>query len=145
MNFVHFEPWSLIDQLQRDFGRRAQRTAARADGEAVADWTPPVDIVEFRDRIVVRADVPGVDPADIDVSLDDGTLAVSGKRQRDADTDAEGLCRYERSSGRFFRRFTLPEAVDVDGITARCDNGTLQVVIPKQPEAQARRISVEAA
>ena len=145
MNFVRFEPWSLYDQLQNRPGHPARRDAAGAAAGATADWTPPVDVVELRDRFVVRADVPGVDPADIEVSLDDGILAVSGDRRREQDADVEGLRRYERSVGRFFRRFTLPETADADGITARCNNGILEVVIPKQPEVRARRIIVEAA
>lgn len=145
MNFVRFEPWSVFDRLQSEFGRPAQGDITGSDANPVADWTPPVDIVEFKDRFVVRADVPGVDPADIDVSLVDGVLAVSGDRRREQDTAVEGLRRYERSTGRFLRRFTLPETVDADGITARCVNGILEVVIPKQPEVLARRITVEAA
>jgi HSP20 family protein len=145
MSFVRFEPWSLFDQFHSDVDRPARRDAARAEADPGAGWAPPVDIVELKDRFIVRADVPGVDPADLDVSLDDGVLAVSGDRQREQDSEVEGLRRYERSTGRFLRRFTLPRTVDAEGITARCNNGILEVVIPKQPEVRARRIDIEAA
>ena len=142
MNLVRFEPWSLIDQLHRDLNRSLVRPASTAD---LADWTPAVDIVEQSDRFVVRADVPGVEPGDIDVSMDKGVLMIAGERKAEEQSEVEGVRSYERRSGRFFRRFTLPETADADGITAKGINGTLEISIPKQPEVQARRITVEAA
>ncbi|MDH3545843.1 MAG: Hsp20/alpha crystallin family protein [Gammaproteobacteria bacterium] len=146
MNLVRFEPWSIIDQLHRDLSRSAQRGFATGNGEnAVVDWVPAVDIVEHKDRFVVRADVPGVDPAAIDVSMDAGILSVSGERHAEDRSDVDGVQRYERSSGRFYRRFTLPETAAAEGITAKSANGILEISIPKLPEVQARRIKVEAA
>ena len=142
MNLVRFEPWSLIDQFHRDLNRSLVRPGSAT---GVADWTPAVDIVEQNDRFVVRADVPGVEPADIDVSMDKGVLTIAGERKAEEQSEADGVRRYERVSGRFFRRFTLPETADADGITARGANGILEISIPKQPEVQARRITVEAA
>ena len=146
MSLVRFEPWSLFDQLHRDFGRSPLRSLGGADqSDAISDWLPAVDVIEHKDRFVVRADVPGVDPADIDVSMDNGVLSVSGERLAEDRSDAEGVQRYERASGRFYRRFTLPETADAAGITARSANGILEISIPKLPEVQARRITVEAA
>ena len=146
MNLVRFEPWSLFDQLHRDLGRSSLRALSAANGtEAVADWRPAVDIVEEQDRFLVRADVPGVDPAAIEVSMDKGVLSVAGERKAEDRSEVDGVERYERVTGRFRRRFTLPETADADGITARSANGILEISIPKQPEVQARRINVEAA
>ena len=146
MNITRFEPWSFVDLLHRDLDRLATR---RLQGEnsdnPVTSWVPAVDIIEEKDRFVVRADVPGVDPADIDVSMDAGALTVSGVRHADEQSDGDGIKRFERLTGRFFRRFTLPETTDAENITARSRNGILEVSIPKQPEVQARRITVEAA
>lgn len=144
MNLVHFEPWSIGDLMNRDFGRSALRQLATGNGESsVADWTPAVDIVEHKDRFIVRADVPGVDPAAIDVSMDGGVLSVSGERQTEDRGEVDGVQRYERISGRFYRRFTLPETADAEGITAKSANGILEISIPKQPEVRARRITVQ--
>lgn len=146
MSLVHFEPWSIADLINRDFGRSALRQPATGNGESsIADWTPAVDIIEHKDRFIVRADVPGVDPADIDVSMDGGVLGVSGERLAEDRSEADGVQRYERVSGRFYRRFTLPETADAESITAKSANGILEISIPKQPEIRARRIAVESA
>ena len=79
------------------------------------------------------------------VDMEDGALTISGERQTEKPEDAEGVRRFERVSGRFYRRFALPETADADGIVARSANGILEVSIPKQPEVQPRRITVEAA
>ena len=77
--------------------------------------------------------------------MDNGILSVTGERHPVASEDDGAVQRIERATGRFYRRFTLPESVDAEAITARCQNGILEVKIPKAPEIQARRISVEAA
>jgi len=146
MNLVRFDPWSIADFMQRDFDRLASRRNQLSDSETdVADWTPAVDITEEKGRFVLRADVPGVDPANIEVSMDDGVLSVSGERQAEERGEADGMQRYERVTGRFYRRFTLPDSADAEGIKARSSNGILEIEIPKLPELQARRITVEAA
>ncbi len=149
MNITRFEPWNLFDVLQRDVdqlgGRRATLGVRDDNGQSVADWTPAVDIVEEKDRFVLRADVPGVNPEDIDINMENGVLSVSGRRVEESSEDTEGARRIERLSGKFYRRFTLPEAADADAISAKSNNGILEVVIPKQPEVRARRIAVEAA
>ena len=149
MNITRFEPWSLFDVMQRDLDRMAGRRIAYADrddnGHSVADWVPAVDVVEQKDRFVLRADVPGVKPEDIDVNMENGVLSVSGQRTEETTEEAEGIRRIERLSGRFYRRFTLPETANAEAISAKSANGILEVVIPKQPEIKARRITVEAA
>jgi HSP20 family protein len=146
MNIARFEPWSYLDLLHRDLDRMVgSRGAGRDSQDPVADWVPAVDIIEEKTRFVLRADVPGVNPEDIDVSMDNGVLSVSGERHAIAGDDEPGVQRIERATGRFYRRFTLPDTADADAITARCQNGILEVAIPKAPEIQARRITVEAA
>lgn len=145
MNITRFEPWSFVDLLQGDVDRAANpRSRSSATGNR-RHWLPAVDIIEEKARFLLRADVPGVDPADIDVAMDNGILTVSGVRHAEERSEDAGMQRVERSSGRFYRRFTLPESVDTDGITAKVRNGILELIIPKQPEVQARRIEVEAA
>jgi HSP20 family protein len=150
MNVTRFEPWSLINRLHRDLGYLDQ-IAARGFGfgqengeQTVADWVPAIDIIEEKERFVLRADLPGVSASDIDISMDKGLLTISGERRQEKSEQAEGLHRVERATGRFYRRFSLPETVDADGIAAKSVNGILEVAIPKQPHVQARRIAVEA-
>ena len=144
MNIARFEPWTFLDLLHRDLDSLAGQRRVTADSQ-VTDWAPAVDVMEEKDRFLLRADVPGVAAEDIDVSMDAGVLNLSGERRTEKKSDDSGVQRIERPTGRFFRRFTLPETADADGITARCSNGILEVSIPKMPEVQARRISVEAA
>lgn len=146
MNMTRFEPWSIVDLLHRDLDRLAARRMAGGDGDAVVtDWVPAVDIIEEKERFVLRADVPGVDPADIEVAMDAGVLSIAGQRHLEARDEDAGLQRMERASGRFFRRFSLPDTADAENIKAQCRNGILEVSIPKQPQVQARRIEVHAA
>lgn len=138
MRMARFEPWSTLDLMHRDFNRLATNAVDK-------QWLPAVDIIEESGRFVLRADVPGVAPEDIDVSLDGGILTISGVRSAEARDEGASIMRSERSAGRFSRRFTLPETTDAETVAARCNNGILEVSIPKQPEVQPRRIRVEAA
>jgi len=144
MNIARFEPWSVVDLLHRDLDRIANRRFGQNDTEnSVADWVPAVDIVEEKDRFVLHADVPGVKPEDIDVSMDNGVLTVSGERRHEGVSEEDGYRRVERAHGRFLRRFTLPDTADAESITAKSSNGILEVSIPKQPTVQSRRITVQ--
>ena len=146
MKMTRFEPWSIVDLMQGDLQRFPTHRLRQNDVERpAADWAPAVDIIEEKDRFVLRADVPGVAPGDIEISMDAGVLNVSGERHSESPDEEAGVRRVERASGRFFRRFTLPESADASGITAKSSNGILEVAIPKLPEVQARRIEVQAA
>ena len=149
MNITRFEPWSLVNLLHQDLdqiaGRRFGLASGDNNGSSVADWVPAVDIVEEKDRYVLRADVPGVKPEDIDVNMENGVLTVSGERHHESTEEAEGMRRVERVSGKFYRRFNLPDTADAEEISAKSAIGILEVRIPKQPEVQARRITVESA
>ena len=145
MNVTRFEPWSLLNLMQRDFERTAGHNGAEDAGTSAADWIPAVDIFEENDRFVLKADLPGVSPDDIDVNMDDGVLSLSGERTHESSSEIDGLRRVERSSGKFYRRFSLPETANAEDISARSANGILEISIPKVPRIQARRITVEAA
>lgn len=147
MNVTRFEPWNLVNLLHRDLDQLAERRFGRLSAEenSVFDWMPAVDIVEEKNRFVLRADLPGVNVEDIDVRMENGVLSIAEERHREAAEEVDGVQRFERSTGKFFRRFSLPETADAENISARSSNGILEVSIPKQPEVQARRIAVEAA
>ena len=125
-------------------GRRCGRIDDDSDYR-VAAWSPAVDIVEEKERFVLRADVPGVDPDAITLSTDKGVLSLAGERTRETSDDVDGVKRYERRSGKFRRQFTLPESADAEAISARSANGILEIIIPKLAQVQARHITVEAA
>jgi HSP20 family protein len=147
MNVIRYEPFGFVNRLHRDLDRLLGSSAALADDTSgvTSDWLPAVDIKEEADGFVIHADVPGVDPKDIDVTLEKGILTIRGQRKSEAREEQDGYRRVERVSGQFFRRFSLPDAAAQDGVEAKYANGVLEVRIPKQPQVQPRRIKVAAA
>ncbi|HJR74717.1 MAG TPA: Hsp20/alpha crystallin family protein [Luteimonas sp.] len=109
---------------------------------ATAQWTPRVDIKEEAERFVIYADLPGIDPQDIELQMDKGILSIKGERKNESATDTERYSRIERRAGSFHRRFALPDSADADGIAATGKNGVLEISIPKKPETTPRRIQV---
>ena len=147
MALGRYEPWNVFSQLHQLNGRinhifDTHAANANADSAATADWVPPADITELKDRFVLRFDVPGVNTDAIEITLEQGVLTISGARERDSQTGEVERTRVERPSGRFHRRFTLPDTADTANVQATGRNGVLEVVIPKQAKAQRRRIAV---
>ncbi|MHB8425192.1 MAG: Hsp20/alpha crystallin family protein [Gammaproteobacteria bacterium] len=147
MNLIRYEPWNLVSQLHNEMNRLFDRNLGTLDGDAslaATDWVPAVDIKEEPERFVIHADIPGVDPKEIEVTMEDGTLTIRGARKSESREERDGFRRVERVSGQFFRRFTLPDTADSEGISARGNHGVLEVIIPKQAKVQPRRITVKA-
>ncbi|HEY7638948.1 MAG TPA: Hsp20/alpha crystallin family protein [Steroidobacteraceae bacterium] len=144
MALIRYEPWSVLNQLHGQINRLFDSELDRdaATSAATADWIPQADIEEYADRFVLKLDVPGVDVAAIEITLDKGLLSLSGERVKDASGKDAQRSRVERPHGRFHRRFTLPDTVDAAGVHATGRNGIVEVTIPKQPKAQPRRIQV---
>ncbi|WP_266168176.1 Hsp20/alpha crystallin family protein [Dyella subtropica] len=105
-------------------------------------WVPRVDIKEDDKRFVILADIPGIDPADIEVSMDKGVLVIKGERKRESQEEGARFTRQERAHGAFFRRFALPDNVDAESITANGKHGVLEVSIPKRAATSPRRITI---
>lgn len=146
MALVSYDPWQRLVQLHREMDNVMNpRTTNGSDttNAATAEWIPAVDIKEEADRYVVMADVPGVDPSDIEIHMDSGLLTIRGERKAENVEESSGFKRVERSRGTFYRRFSLPDTADVENISAKGVNGVLEVTIPKQEKAQPRRIQVE--
>lgn len=146
MTMMRYEPWSILNQFSSELNRMFDRNLpAKADDTSVSacDWVPAVDIREEENRFLIHADIPGVDPKDIDIHMENGVLTISGQRQGESREEHEGYRRIERSRGTFLRRFTLPDTADADKITARSNNGVLEVIIPKHDKVQPRKISIE--
>jgi HSP20 family protein len=144
MTLLRYEPWGVVARLQRQFDQAFGDVAnASANGENHAAWIPSVDIHQEADKFVVRADLPGVEPKDINVTAENGVLSVSGERKFERTDEQKGTSRFERVEGRFVRRFTLPENVQTDSIRARHSNGVLELTIPKQAAPEPKRVTVE--
>ena len=107
------------------------------------DWAPDVDVREEDDRFVIRADLPGVDPKDIEVTLENNVLTIRGERSEEHKEEREGYHRTERFQGKFFRRFLLPDAGNASDVNARSDKGVLEISIPKSRGSQPTRIEIK--
>ena len=145
MSLTHYNPWSLFDQLQHEMHRMPVHKNAENDNcnVATSEWVPAVDIKEEDNQYLLIADIPGVDPKDIESSMEKGVLTIKGKRQSEKREESENYRRVERQSGQFYRRFTLPDSADADKIEAKSEHGVLTVTIPKQEVAVSRRIEVK--
>ncbi|MCV6639446.1 Hsp20/alpha crystallin family protein [Candidatus Albibeggiatoa sp. nov. NOAA] len=144
MNLVYQHPVSLWEQMQRDAEQVLNRVAQLKKAEAAeSNWMPNVDIQEQADHYLVAADIPGVDPKQIDISVDKNVLTIKGERQAAKAEQETGFKRVERVLGQFQRRFTLPDNADADKISATGENGVLFVRIPKQEAVEPRKITVQ--
>lgn len=139
MTVVRYEPWGLLNRLRRELDQTFESAAHDAS------WTPAVDIHEEARQFVVRADLPGVKPADIEITADNGVLSLRGSRNFEQKADDGHYSRIERVSGKFVRTFTLPENVQTDAIKAQFKDGVLELTIPKVAKPEPRRIEVQAA
>ena len=146
MSLVKYEPWFGARQLQDDINRLFSSWHTSDSSGVTADWVPTVDINEFADKFQLYVDVPGVNPKDVEITLESGVLTISGERYMQAEKTDEHVVRHraERGSGRFYRRFILPDIVDADQVKATDRHGVLEILVPKKAKAQPRRIEVAA-
>ena len=114
-----------------------------SDQTATRPWAPSVDIFETENDLVLKADVPGVDLKDIDIQIENGTLALKGERKFERDENSKGFHRLERSYGSFVRYFTVPDTVDTEQVRADFSNGVLNVTLPKKEIAKPKSIKVQ--
>ncbi|MBL8258495.1 MAG: Hsp20/alpha crystallin family protein [Candidatus Competibacteraceae bacterium] len=145
MNTRH-EPWNHLYRLRKELDQLFQPYQLSGDDQSSAstcDWIPPVDIKEEKDRYVVRADLPGVDPKEIEITAENGALTLRGHRAGETRESQSGYSRVERPCGSFYRRFSLPDTADLAQIAARSANGVLEIGIPKLTHTLSRTIKVE--
>jgi HSP20 family protein len=141
MAIMRYEPWGLLTQLQKEL-EQMRGDVSRESSSATAEWVPSVDIKEETDKFVLLADLPGVKPEEIDVSMENGVLTIKGEKRTEAKTEKEGYKRVERTFGSFYRRFSLPDTANSDAISAVSKHGVLEIVIPKRESVQPKKINV---
>ncbi|HRP73575.1 MAG TPA: Hsp20/alpha crystallin family protein [Luteimonas sp.] len=135
---------ALQDEVTQVFNRFFGHEDTDASAVVTAQWVPRVDIREEATRFVIQADLPGIDPQDIEIHMDKGILSIKGERKSESTDEGERFSRIERRYGAFHRRFALPDSADADGISASGHNGVLEIAIPKKAETTPRRIQVGA-
>jgi HSP20 family protein len=131
-------------RLQDEMSRALRTLFEPWEGSAQAAdlFVPAVDIVELEQAVLLYADLPGIDPHQIDVAVENRTLTLSGERPSLAEAGSARMYRVERHAGRFTRTFSLPATVDTARIAAEFDQGVLKVTLPKAEQARARKIEV---
>lgn len=127
-----------LNSLFQDYGRGQNDTEALS----AASFAPPVDIYEDDHKLVLKLEVPGVKPDDIDIQAEGRTLTVRGERKFSSEEKQENYHRVENRYGTFARTFTLPTTVDAENVKATCDAGVLQIELPKKAEAKPRQIKI---
>jgi HSP20 family protein len=149
MTIVRWEPFGNLAGIEERMNRlfdesfRGRGRDKGADDSALAGaWVPAVDIYEQENHIVLKAELPGLDPKDVDICLENNVLTLRGEREIDNEIKRESYHRVERAYGSFARSFTLPSVVDQERIQADYKDGVLRVTLPKREEAQPKQISI---
>ena len=140
-NLVRWDPFREMASLQNDMSRLMTSVLGAGNGES-RSWIPPVDVWETDGEIVYAFDLPGIPEDKVSVEFDDGSLTVSGERERTDEVSQERLYRYERRFGSFSRTIGLPQGVSEDSIKADYKDGVLEVHVQKPEQPQPRRIQV---
>ncbi len=139
MSLSHFDPLVNFRSFEDAFSRLL------TEPQTNRPWTPAVDIYETENELVLKADLPDVDPKDVDVRVENLTLTVAGERKFESEKSEKGFHRIERSYGNFTRSFTVPNTFDTGNVAASFKNGVLTVKLPKKEAAKPRQIKIEAA
>jgi HSP20 family protein len=133
---------SLQDQVNRLFNDVFERSGQES---SLTTWAPAVDIYETEHELVVKADLPEVDPKDLDIRVENNILTIRGERKFEKKVNEDNYLRVERAYGSFARSFTLANTVNSEAIKAEYQNGVLTLTIPKKEEAKPKQIKVNVA
>ena len=136
-------PRALQDEIKQVFDKFFNEDAD-ASSVVTSQWMPRVDIKEEADRFVIQADIPGVDPSQIEIHMEKGVLTIKGERKQENTAETDKYTRVERTHGLFYRRFSLPDSANPEQISATGKHGVLEIVIPKRAETTPRKIEIKA-
>jgi len=143
-------PWktgrqsSMVDSLRREFNQLFDRFwSGQLEPMHLSRWMPAVDISETDDEVRVRAEVPGIDPKDIEVAVESNVLVIKGEKKEQREENREEYHRVERQYGTFVRSIQLPTEIDADKVEAVFRNGVLDVRLPKREDARPKQIRID--
>ncbi|HMP16055.1 MAG TPA: Hsp20/alpha crystallin family protein [Gemmatales bacterium] len=126
--------------MQRFFGDADLETTSKQ----MASWTPRVDVEEDDKQYLVKVDLPGVDPKEVDISVHENALVIRGQRKEEKEEKKKNYHRVERFTGEFYREIALPRGIDAEKIQAKSANGVISITIPKKAESQPKRVAIQA-
>jgi HSP20 family protein len=134
---------SIQDRMNKLFEQTLSRSSRSDEAAAATTWTPPVDIYETPETIVIKAELTGVAREDVDIQIQDNALVLRGERRFAKDVKEESYLRIERAYGPFHRSFTLPATVQQDKVRAVLRDGVLELELPKADSAKSKRITID--
>ncbi len=144
-SLIRFTPRHEMRRMQREFDRLFDNFfpthPSNGNGES-AVWAPRTDLSETEDAYLINLDLPGLTKEDVEISFHDGTLSINGERRHEETEEDRTVVRVERSYGRFYRAFTLPQTADTENIEATFGDGVLNIRVPKVEEVKPRRIDI---
>ncbi|MCS7150033.1 MAG: Hsp20/alpha crystallin family protein [Caldimicrobium sp.] len=138
--------WRPLQELRKEMDRIWQEFFGKTylpERFEVVEWAPAVDVSETEDAIIVKADLPGVKPEDIEINIVDNVLTLKGEKKREVEEKKENFYRVERFYGSFMRAIQLPTEVEIEKVKAQYKDGVLKVCLPKKPEEKKKVIKVE--
>ncbi len=138
-------PWEEFDRFRKKMDLILQEVGSEANGYASANVFPSLNISEDDNELFIRAEVPGVNPEDVDISLEEDTLTLKGERKPDKLNDEASYHRRELEYGKFSRAISLPTRVNKEAVEAKVENGLLTITLPKAEEVKPKQITVKAA
>ena len=154
MSLTRWSPLREIEDLHSEMNRLfssfegnskvAQTKGNGSDAGLMRTWSMPLDVAENKDELILKAALPGVDPRNVNIELNDQVLTLTAERQYESESDRNGYHWVEQQYGNFSRTVTLPTYADTEGITAQFNNGVLELRIPKKETARSRRIELQA-
>ncbi len=145
MTIFRWEPFRELLESQQHFNRLFSETLQRGLGDedlASRSWAPPVDVYETDQNLVLRAELPGIDPKDVEARVEDNTLYLKGERKLENEGKNGNYHRVERAYGTFVRSFSLPGSIDPNRVAAEYKDGILTLTLPKREEAKPRTIQI---
>ena len=137
------DPFREFAHLSRRMDDLFRTVNGSEEGEAIANWSPTMDVIEKEDQILLRAELPGMKQEDVEITVENRTLTIQGEKKFEHEETEGHYRRLESRYGSFYRSFTLPNTVDQDLIEAHFDNGVLELVLPKSEQAKPKKISVK--
>ena len=147
MNIIKYDPFREMRSLQDEVNRLFASSFSRGGNESDlmrGAWSPQVDIFENQNEIVLEAELAGMKPEDVDISIENNVLTIHGERKFEKKDEGDNFHRVERSYGSFTRSFTLPPTVQSENVNAEFENGVLRLTLAKREEAKPRRIEIKA-
>ncbi len=141
---VRWDPFKEIERIHDEINKVFDTSMSGRNKEeaAMVNWYPAVDVYEDQERVVISAELPGIDPKNVELNIEGDVLTLKGERKFEHEENKENYLRVERAYGTFMRSFTLPDYVDKDNISAEYEKGILKITLPKKPETKPKKVQI---